>query len=396
MRLQLMCGVAILLGTRVGAAQELAPTEASVSPAAPRRLTGHVRSEVSAYSDSDHVEVLTPAISGEVQDASAGWSAHGQYLLDAISAASVDIVSTASRNWTEVRHAGDAGASIKSHDVSLSGSGSVSSEPDYLAWAGGGAASLDLDQKNFTLLVGYGYGRDTIGRSGTPFSVFSRSLTRNAVNLGLTVVVSPSTLVVIGTDGVFERGDPSKPYRYVPLFAADVAPTIPQAASVELVNGSRLPARPLEQLPTARDRYALWSRYLHRFAHATLRLDERLYTDSWNLHASSTDARFFIDRGDRWTWSSHLRFHAQSAVSFWSRAYVLTDAGVPHLRTGDRELGPLWTGTAGAGLRRRGGSPSNGWAVGADFDLIWTSFLDDLYVGHRLAAIVALSWETDL
>ena len=38
----------------------------------------------------------------------------------------------------------------------------------------GGTVSLDLFQKNVTLLVGYAFGHDTIGRSGTPFDVFSR------------------------------------------------------------------------------------------------------------------------------------------------------------------------------------------------------------------------------
>ncbi len=368
-------------------------------PIAPstRRVSGRFHSEVAAYSDSSHVDVLTPSISGEVRDDTAGWSARGQYLLDAVSAASVDIVSTASPHWTEARHAGSVEGGGNRQDLGVTATGSFSSEPDYAAWAAGGSASLDLDQKNFVLMAGYGYGQDTIGRSGTPFSVFSRSLTRNALNAGLTIVVNPSTLVVVGGDLVFERGDQSKPYRYVPLFAADVAPGVPQAASIGLVNTLRLPERPLEQLPLARDRYAIWGRYLYRFSTSTLRLEERLYTDSWSLHASTTDVRFLVDRGNRWNWRSHVRFHAQSPVSFWKRAYTLTDAGVPALRTGDRELGPLWNATGGGGLRWRGGKPRPaGWTIGADLDLTWTSFLDDLYVGSRLAGIFTLSWEVEL
>ena len=394
-----LTGAALLvLVARRGTAEEAAPNqeEPAAAPAG-KRVTGHFHTEMAGYADSDHVAVLTPAISGEARDDSAGWSVRGQYLLDAVSAASVDIVATASPHWTELRHAGSVGGAFKRHDVGIAGSGSFSTEPDYRALAGGGSLSLDLDQKNFVLLAGYGYGHDTIGRSGTPFSVFSRSLTRNAFNANLTVVVNPSTLAVIGGDVIFERGDQSKPYRYIPMFAPDVAPTVPQAAPLSLVDALRLPERPLEQLPLARDRYALWGRLLHRFATATLRLEERLYTDSWSLRASTTDARFLVDRGERWQWHSHLRFHAQSAVSFWSRAYTLTDAGVPALRTGDRELGPLWNATGGAGLRWHGGKPRPaGWTVGGDFDLVWTSFLDDLYIAHRVAGLLTLSWETDL
>jgi hypothetical protein len=404
MRLQLTGATLLVLALAARAllAQPAPPGPSAVEerPAAaatPKRVTGQVRAEMSGYSDSDHVAVLTPAIAGAARDESAGWSARGQYLVDAVSAASVDIVSTASPHWTELRHAGFAEGTFKRGPAGVSGTGSFSTEPDYLSWGAGGSASLDLDQRNFVLLAGYGYGHDTIGRSGTPFSVFSHTLIRHALNGSVTIVVNPTTVAVVGGDAIFERGDQSKPYRYVPLFAPDVAASVPQAAPVSVVNGLRLPERPLEQLPLARDRYALWGRYLQRFRAATLRLEERLYTDTWNLRASTTDARVLIDRGERWQWRSHLRFHVQSPVSFWNRAYTLTDAGVPALRTGDRELGPLWSATGGAGLRWHRGKPSpDGYTVGADVDLTWTSFLDDLYIGHRIAGLLTVSWETDL
>ena len=173
-----------------------------------------------------------------------------------------------------------------------------------------------------------------------------------------------------------------------------------RGASMDDVNRLRLQERPLEQLPLARDRYATWARYLHRYARATLRLEERLYTDTWGLHASSSnDAQFMIDRGDRWLLASHARFHAQSPVSFWQRAYTLTDAGVPSLRTGDRELGPLWSATVdGIGVRWKGGRPRpTGWSeISGDLDVTWTSFLDDLYIGSRLGGIATFVWETEL
>lgn len=396
MRLQLTVAALAVLIAGTGVA-ETAGSPAPGETPAPRRIVGRIHSELGVYADSDHVEVLTPSIAAEAEDATAGWSARADYLVDAVSAASVDIVSTASRHWTEVRQAGAARGAYKPGDVGFAGTGSFSSEPDYLAWAAGGSGSLDLAQKNLTLLLGYAYGQDTIGRSGTPFSVFSRSLTRNALNGAVTVVVNPSTIVVLGGDLVRERGDQSKPYRYVPLFAPTVAPTVGNGASVDEVNALRLSERPLEQLPLARDRYAAWGRYLRRFARTTLRLEERLYTDSWSLRASSTDARLLVDRGERWMWSSHLRFHAQSPVSFWQRAYTLTDAGIPALRTGDRELGPLWSLSGGAGVRWKGGrSRTAGWTIGGDLDLNWTSFLDDLYITGRLAGILSLVWEVDL
>jgi len=379
------------------AAAPPAPESTAAHAAAPKRIAGRLRGEFAAYTDSDHVDVVTPSLSLDLADTTKGWSAHADYLVDAVSAASVDIVSSASRHWTEIRQAGAAQAEYKPGNLGVSATGSVSSEPDYLAWATGGTVTLDLNQKNLTLLAGYGFGHDTIGRSGTPFSVFSHGLTRNAFNGAVTMVVDPATIVILGGDLILERGDQSKPYRYVPLFSPGVAAGIGPGTSIDDVNRLRLQERPLEQLPLARDRYASWARYLHRYARATLRLEERLYTDTWGLHASSSDARFILDRGDRWSLASHARFHVQSPVSFWQRAYTLTDVGVPALRTGDRELGPLWSATGGIGARWKGGRPQpTGWSIGGDLDVTWTSFLDDLYIGSRLAGIASFVWETDL
>jgi len=43
----------------------------------------------------------------------------------------------------------------------------------YLSLSGGADALFDLDDKNLSLSAGYAYGRDTAGRTGTPFSVYS-------------------------------------------------------------------------------------------------------------------------------------------------------------------------------------------------------------------------------
>ncbi len=372
-------------------------TGAEPDVAAPSSLRVDARTEIAGYADSDHVYVLTPSLSGSVSNPVAGWSAGGQYLLDVVSAASVDIVSTASRRWVEMRHAGTLDASYKPGAFGVAATGVVSSEPDYLSWAAGGTLSQDLADQNATLLLGFSHGHDIAGRSGTPFSVFSRRLDRESIKAGLTLVLDQATIGSVLADAVIEHGDPSKPYRYVPLFAPGTA--VPAGASVELVNQLRVSARPLEQLPLSRDRFALSLRLAHRFARSTLRADERLYADSWALLASSTDARYLLDLGRRWELGPHLRVHAQNAVSFWQRAYVLQPGfDLPALRTGDRELGPLVGVTAGASVRLGlgpAGDPMR-WQLGWDVNLTDTRYLDDLYLSSRLSALTALSLQAQL
>ena len=155
----------------------------------------------------------------------------------------------------------------------------------------------------------------------------------------------------------------------------------------------------LEQVPLSRDRYALTLRLAHRFHASTLRLEERLYDDTWGLLAQTTDARWLVDVGRRLEIGPHLRFHDQSAVSFWQRAYVLRGGfDYPAYRTGDRELGPL-VNLTGGGSVRLGVGPARApmkWVLGLAIEATYSRYLDDLYLTDRSSTLGALSIEGEL
>jgi hypothetical protein len=94
----------------------------------------------------------------------------------------------------------------------------------------------------------------------------------------------------------------------------------------------------------------------------------------------------------------------QNGVSFWQKAYVSTNSNgdpgtwdIPLYRTGDRELGPLWTADGGAGFRWYLGSDQDPrtWQIGISADAMYTSFLDDLYVVSRTGLLGALVLEAE-
>jgi hypothetical protein len=210
------------------------------------------------------------------------------------------------------------------------------------------------------------------------------------------MVVNRTTTLSFIVDPVFESGNQAKPYRYIPLFAPGTR--VPIGASIDLVNSLRESARPLEQLPLSRQRYALTTRLAHRFHRSTLRLDERLYGDSWLLFATTTDARYLFDLGRRVDTGPHARLHVQNGVDFWQRAYALEPGfNYPQYRTGDRELGPLVSVTGGWSLSVGLGSlgNSNSWVLGFDANFTSTRFLDDLYVTQRTSALVGVTLEAN-
>jgi hypothetical protein len=384
----------------LGLVGSIARAEDTPSPIATSRTSPYVtkvNGEVAVYGDTDHVFVESPTVAGSIENPTAGWEAHGRYLIDVVSAASVDIVSTASRRWEEVRHAVSLGGTYQPGDFGVAPSAALSVEPDYVSIVGGLVLTCDLSEKNVTLLAGYEHAHDVAGRSDTPFSVFSHVIDHDAVKGGLTLVLNRSTIATGIAEASFERGDTSKPYRYIPLFApgTNVAP----GASIDIVNNLRLSERVLEQLPLQRNRYAATLRMAHRFKASTLRMEERLYDDTWALKATTTDVRYLADASRRVEVGPHVRLHAQTSVNFWQRAYTLQPGlSFPALRTGDRELGPLYTWTFG-GTVRVGIGPAEApmkWVLGAALHGAYTRYLNDLYVAQRFATLGAITFEGEL
>ena len=106
-----------------------------------------------------------------------------------------------------------------------------------------------------------------------------------------------------------------------------------------------------------------------------------------------------IDVGPVLEVGPHARFHAQSPVSFWERAYTLGPGmEYPTFRTGDRELGPLLSGTLGLSARIKLGPEANrrAWVLGWDLNVTETHYLNDIYITDRLSAVTGLSVEAEL
>jgi hypothetical protein len=360
------------------------------------KLTWKVGSELSVYTDSDRVDVVTPAAFAGFENKSEGYGFNASFLVDVVTAASSDIIATASPRWTEVRYAPAVSGHKRFGDVDVGLRASASVEPDYLATNGGLSVSFELANKTITPSIGYDFSYDISGRSGTPFGVFSRHITRHAVDVSSTFVVNRSTFANLTFTGVFEDGDSSKPYRYIPLFSPEVADNVLPGQTVDSVNAARLPLRILEQLPTNRQRFALAGKIGHRFGTNTLRIEERLYIDSWGLKASTTDAKLLIDAGKRARFWPHMRFHIQDDVDFWRLAYPGVGSGsnyqVPALRTGDRELGTLLGADLGLGARFEL-TEKPGVALVLTADGIYTRFFETLFLINKFGFLGAATVE---
>ena len=357
--------------------------------------------QLSGYSDTTNVEVWSPEIDANVSSPTQGWNVGGHFLVDVVTAASPDIVSEASPPFHEQRYSGGLDGGYKLGPYGAQAQVNYSAEPDYISRGGGLALTMDLNDKLITPRVAVNYNHDSVGRGPDNFI---DTLDTTEIEGGVTLVVSPTSLLLISATAQIENGDESKPYRYVPMFdPVNVAPFIVPGQSIAVVNQERLPFRPVEQLPRIRDRYALGARFAHRFNGATLRLEQRLYSDSWSLKATTTDARYVYDLGRHLEVWPHVRFNAQTGTNFYQLAYsatvdpVTSQLVVPVYRTTDRELSPLVSLTGGGGghfiLSPSDAKTQYGIAVQAD--VMFTKYFDALFITQRTALYGTVGFDAE-
>jgi tetratricopeptide (TPR) repeat protein len=374
-----------------------------------KNLVIRLAGDISGYSDTNAVAVYTPAVNASIVSPTAGWNIGGNFLVDAVSAASPDIVASASPPFEEFRYAYGVTGGYKPGLVGAQASLSSSSSPDYVSYTAGARLTAELNDKLITPTIGYTYSYDRVGRGTNPpnwlndFLPLKGYIHTHEIEGGITFILSPTSLILVGGTVSIERGDGSQPYRYIPMFDPEIiAPFVPRGATVDLVNRTRLPIKPLEQLPTERDRFAVGARFNKRLQNATLRLEQRFYIDTWGMKASSTDGRYMVDLSRHLRVWPHVRLHAQTDTNFYVLAYtaILDPSGqivVPLYRTGDRELSPLLTGTAGGGVRVGLGEPEGEVRYGITIvgDVMYTRFLNSLYVTSRTAVYGSLGFDVE-
>lgn len=364
-----------------------------------KSLVTRIGFDTSGYIDTLAVGVITPALNASLTSPTAGWNVGGNFLVDAVSAASPDIVSTASPPFKERRYAGGLSGGYKPGLYGGQLSFNYSHEPDYISTGGGLALTADLNDKLITPKLAYSYSYDQIGRGPNNFINF---LETQEIEGSSTFVLSPTAILGVGATFQHEVGDQSKPYRYVPMFDPGVAARVPKGAIIDLVNRTRLPVRPTEQLPTERNRYALGIRFNKRFNTSTLRVEQRFYIDSWATKASTTDSRYMVDLSRHIRVWPHARLHFQTATNFYQLAYSsVTDANghwvLPTYRTGDRELSSLFTLTAGGGTRIGLGPPEGDikYGIVVSGDLMYSIFPNSLYVTRRTALYGTVGFDVE-
>ncbi|MCP4444284.1 MAG: DUF3570 domain-containing protein [Myxococcales bacterium] len=375
MRLQLIaacCAVALL---------------AAPASADPGDEGTQLSSDILVYVDDDNVSVVSPQVGVRHPLDEDGGEVSSRVVLDAITAASVDVISNATYRFSELRTEVNVAGSKSVRGYLPSLSYRLSNEPDYVSHSFGMGLSRDFAGGDTTVSGSYNLSLDTVGRAGTPSSVFSESLQSHSAEIGATQVIDTKTLLRVVYSLTVQDGYMEKPYRSVPIFdgaGLQLLETTGSKLGLGNFDVHRLAFKPAEEVPDSRYRHAAALRGLRYFDSlgASLRLDYRLYGDSWGMFGHTVETAFSKAFESSLHIESWARVHYQGGVDFWRRTYSVNDAtSLPSLRTTDKSLSPYWQGTGGL----RVGWAFFGFEAYAQSALMYSSFLDHLFIDSRIA-----------
>ncbi len=337
------------------------------------------------YTDSDNVTVWKPTAGGSVTLGPATASAH--WSTDFISAASVDLISSASpRGYDEIRNEAQAGVGWDfSGGRKIDASYTVSDEPDFRSQNMGLSAAMDLFERRVTGILGVGASMAQVGRAGD--ADFWRDRDSQDLSLQGSVILAPATVLDVFATSQHINGLQSSPYRFVRLYE-------PGATQ----HGTAV----AERVPEQRWRNTATVRLRHRLAPSLFALaDYRFYADTWGLVAHTVTARTtWTLPGGAFALALEARGHVQGRADFYQRRYAMQPDGPggprgPQWRTADKELGPMWTALAGMRLEWTPWRHHDAWHVGLGGDVLHMRYLDSPLITQRTAllTVLDLSWD---
>lgn len=280
---------------------------------------GEIGFSLLGYKERGLMKITEPVLWGRAQFLES-WEVQASAAVDIISGASPRLVTNQSGKPVQVisgasvddrRNTGDVKLTKRFGEFSLAGSLAYSDEEDYNSRAFGVEARQDLNQRNTTLIAGYGQSKDRVGSSDDPTLDEPRDVKEYLV--GLTQVLSPTALVSSTIAWSRGRGWYNDPYKLTFTFFPSGPPL--------LVPDIR---------PDHRNSVAWLTRFRHHFPSAggTLQADYRFFHDDWGITAHTLEVAWAHAINDRWTIRPALRYYTQDAADFYSPTVTKPPAAV--------------------------------------------------------------------
>ena len=209
----------------------------------------------------------------------------GNYYVDMVSSASIDVVTTASP-YTEERTQWSLGMDYLRGSTTMRVGYTSSEESDFDANTFSFSVSQDMFGDLTTLTLSYALGDDLVRKADD--DSFERPLDRQVFGVGLTQILTRKLIATLNVETVTEEGYLNNPYRVVRY--AD-----PTAELGYRFEGEHYPNTRTGTAVGLRARYFLPYR-------AALEAEYRFYTDTWDIESDTAAVSYIHPWGD-WTFT---------------------------------------------------------------------------------------------
>lgn len=220
-------------------------------------------------------------------------SLSGQFYVDAVSNASVDVVTTASP-YKERRNEFSVGLDYAVRDSNLALGLSTSSEPDYRA----DAISFDVAQETFggmtTVNLGFTRGADKVGQKTIGYFDQAKHW---QYRVGVTQILTARWLASANLEAISDTGYLGNPYRAARVFGAAVPENLPRTRSSRAIN--------LRAIGDLGSRDAVRGSY-------------RYFWDNWQVKSHTVEGGYSRYVGESFLFDGFLRYYKQEKASFYS------------------------------------------------------------------------------
>ena len=218
----------------------------------------------------------------------------GSFYVDAVSNASIDVVTTASP-YKERRNEAGLALDYAVRDSLITLAVGASKEPDYETRS----ISLDIAQETFggmtTVNVGFTRAADEVGKVGDPG--FIDQAKHWQYRVGVTQILTPKWLASVNLEAISDSGFLGNTYRVARVFGAAVPERHPRTRS-----SRALKLRAVGDLGS-RD---------------AVRAEYRYFWDTWDIKAHTVEAGYGRYVGESFLGDAFIRYYTQSAALFYS------------------------------------------------------------------------------
>lgn len=233
-------------------------------------------------------------------------SLSASYYVDAVSNASIDVVTTASP-YSETRHQVDLGVDYAVRDSIIRLSASRGQEPDYTANTFGADVTSEMFGGMTAVSLGFSEGHDQIGQKGSGWIDHARHW---QYRLGVTQILTPRWLASFNAEALSDEGFLGSPYRVARVFGAAVPERVPRTRSARVVR--------FRAVGDVSDWFTGglggWGAGQRHAVHA----EYRYFWDNWGIRAHTVEGGYSRYFGDKWLADGFVRFNRQGAALFYS------------------------------------------------------------------------------